>query len=259
MERSRQVSVEESEAYAASIGAPLFGTSAKLNRGVEQAFLAIARSACPRAVWRRRLLARLTAARAHRAGGAAQGCAAGGGRGTRRSSIPTARWHRGAAAGRGGGEAKTACRWRLLLTPCKPLRADHTLDATLPLRVRGAVRHLQTSGCQSASARLLLCVLIQLVAERQQAAGRARVQAREHASPLLGNGARAVDAQHLLGLHKKVQQAAASARTHSPLHAPACMRSCAHLRVRFHDVAYELLRRDNNCAAPRTDVTRHAV
>ena len=50
MERSRQVSVEESEAYAASIGAPLFGTSAKLNRGVEQAFLAIARSACPRAV-----------------------------------------------------------------------------------------------------------------------------------------------------------------------------------------------------------------
>ena len=46
MERSRQVSQEESEAYAASIGAALFGTSAKLNRGVEQAFLAIARSAC---------------------------------------------------------------------------------------------------------------------------------------------------------------------------------------------------------------------
>ena len=46
IERSRQVSLEESEAYAASIGAALFGTSAKLNRGVEQAFLAIARSAC---------------------------------------------------------------------------------------------------------------------------------------------------------------------------------------------------------------------
>lgn len=46
MERSRQVPLDESEAYAASIGATLFGTSAKLNRGVEQAFLAIARSAC---------------------------------------------------------------------------------------------------------------------------------------------------------------------------------------------------------------------
>ncbi len=49
MERSRQVSQEEAEAYATSIGAALFGTSAKLNRGVEQAFLAIARSACARA------------------------------------------------------------------------------------------------------------------------------------------------------------------------------------------------------------------
>ena len=49
MERSRSVSVEESESYAASIGAPLFGTSAKLNKGVDQAFLAIARSACPEA------------------------------------------------------------------------------------------------------------------------------------------------------------------------------------------------------------------
>ena len=48
IERNRQVSLEESEAYAASIGAALFGTSAKLNRGVEQAFLAIARSACAR-------------------------------------------------------------------------------------------------------------------------------------------------------------------------------------------------------------------
>ena len=50
VERSRQVSQEESEAYAASLGAALFGTSAKLNRGVEQAFLAIARSACAPAV-----------------------------------------------------------------------------------------------------------------------------------------------------------------------------------------------------------------
>ena len=45
MERSRAVPLDESEAYAASIGAALFGTSAKLNRGVEQAFMAIARSA----------------------------------------------------------------------------------------------------------------------------------------------------------------------------------------------------------------------
>jgi hypothetical protein len=54
MERSRQVPLEESETYAASIGASLFGTSAKLNRGVEQAFLAIARSASgarARAMW----------------------------------------------------------------------------------------------------------------------------------------------------------------------------------------------------------------
>ena len=48
MERSRQVPAEEADAYATSIGATLFGTSAKLNRGVEQAFLAIARSAWAR-------------------------------------------------------------------------------------------------------------------------------------------------------------------------------------------------------------------
>ena len=46
LERSRQVKQEDAEAYAASIGAVLFGTSAKLNKGVEQVFLAIATSAC---------------------------------------------------------------------------------------------------------------------------------------------------------------------------------------------------------------------
>jgi len=45
LERSRQVPKEEAEAYAASIGATLFSTSAKLNKGVEPAFLAIATSA----------------------------------------------------------------------------------------------------------------------------------------------------------------------------------------------------------------------
>lgn len=45
LERSRQVKQADVEAYAASIGAALFGTSAKLNKGVEQAFMAIATSA----------------------------------------------------------------------------------------------------------------------------------------------------------------------------------------------------------------------
>mmetsp|Transcript_19660 Transcript_19660/g.63887 ORF Transcript_19660/g.63887 Transcript_19660/m.63887 type:complete len:214 (-) Transcript_19660:41-682(-) len=44
MERNRQVPAEEAEAYAASIDATLFHTSAKANKGVEQAFLHIART-----------------------------------------------------------------------------------------------------------------------------------------------------------------------------------------------------------------------
>mmetsp|Transcript_7434 Transcript_7434/g.10062 ORF Transcript_7434/g.10062 Transcript_7434/m.10062 type:complete len:210 (+) Transcript_7434:105-734(+) len=42
-ERERQVGAEEAEAYAASIQAPLLHTSAKINKGVDQAFLHIAR------------------------------------------------------------------------------------------------------------------------------------------------------------------------------------------------------------------------
>jgi GTPase SAR1 family protein len=45
LERSRQVRQEDAEAYAVSIGAALFATSAKLNKGVEQAFFDIATSA----------------------------------------------------------------------------------------------------------------------------------------------------------------------------------------------------------------------
>lgn len=45
LERSRQVTLAEAEAYAASIGATLFSTSAKTNKGVDQAFQAIAESA----------------------------------------------------------------------------------------------------------------------------------------------------------------------------------------------------------------------
>jgi Ras-related protein Rab-21 len=44
LERSRQVPLAEAEAYAASIGASLFSTSAKMNKGVDQAFQAIADS-----------------------------------------------------------------------------------------------------------------------------------------------------------------------------------------------------------------------
>lgn len=43
MERNRQVTNEDAEAYAASVDAQLIGTSAKVNRGVEQAFLNIAK------------------------------------------------------------------------------------------------------------------------------------------------------------------------------------------------------------------------
>lgn len=42
-ERERQVPAEEAEQYAKSIDGHLIGTSAKLNKGVEQAFLHIAR------------------------------------------------------------------------------------------------------------------------------------------------------------------------------------------------------------------------
>ena len=45
LERNRQVPEEEASAYAKSIGAELFGTSAKVNRGVEPAFASIAESA----------------------------------------------------------------------------------------------------------------------------------------------------------------------------------------------------------------------
>mmetsp|Transcript_10090 Transcript_10090/g.11797 ORF Transcript_10090/g.11797 Transcript_10090/m.11797 type:complete len:208 (-) Transcript_10090:944-1567(-) len=43
-ERDRQVPLAESEDYAKSIGATLLGTSAKVNKGVEQAFLHISRT-----------------------------------------------------------------------------------------------------------------------------------------------------------------------------------------------------------------------
>ena len=47
LERSRQVRQEEAEVYATSIGAKLFSTSAKLNKGVDRAFLEIALSTSP--------------------------------------------------------------------------------------------------------------------------------------------------------------------------------------------------------------------
>ena len=47
LEGNRQVRQEDAEAYAASIGATMVSTSAKLNKGVEQAFMTIATSACP--------------------------------------------------------------------------------------------------------------------------------------------------------------------------------------------------------------------
>eukprot|EP00897_Mesotaenium_endlicherianum_P011024 jgi/Mesen1/9950/ME000071S09367 len=43
LERQRRVSTEESQSYADAIGAAHFATSAKLNKGVEDAFLNIAR------------------------------------------------------------------------------------------------------------------------------------------------------------------------------------------------------------------------
>ncbi|EGG20448.1 Rab GTPase [Cavenderia fasciculata] len=39
LEKSRVITLEESEAYAASVGAKHYGTSAKLNKGVEELFL----------------------------------------------------------------------------------------------------------------------------------------------------------------------------------------------------------------------------
>lgn len=43
MERNRQVGLDDAESYASSIDAAHFGTSAKANKGVEQAFLSIVR------------------------------------------------------------------------------------------------------------------------------------------------------------------------------------------------------------------------
>ena len=43
VERNRQVTNEDAEAYAASVDAQLYGTSAKVNKGVEQAFLDVAK------------------------------------------------------------------------------------------------------------------------------------------------------------------------------------------------------------------------
>mmetsp|Transcript_187 Transcript_187/g.319 ORF Transcript_187/g.319 Transcript_187/m.319 type:complete len:112 (+) Transcript_187:551-886(+) len=49
-ERERQVPQEEAESYANSIGGVLLGTSAKQGKGVEQAFLNIARRCCSKKV-----------------------------------------------------------------------------------------------------------------------------------------------------------------------------------------------------------------
>lgn len=116
MERSRQVPAEEAEAYAASIGAALFGTSAKLNRGVEQAFLAIAKSACVRAVARARVPRTPADAAVFarcRAGGAEQKRTAVERR-ARHSVIPATSGNR-CVAGRKRRPAKTASSERLLL------------------------------------------------------------------------------------------------------------------------------------------------
>ena len=43
LERNRQVSTEEGERYAASVDASYFNTSAKLNRGIDDAFLDLAK------------------------------------------------------------------------------------------------------------------------------------------------------------------------------------------------------------------------
>jgi len=43
LERNRQVSTEEAERYAASVDATYFNTSAKLNRGIDDAFLDLAK------------------------------------------------------------------------------------------------------------------------------------------------------------------------------------------------------------------------
>eukprot|EP00958_Prasinococcus_capsulatus_P010904 scaffold1072_cov356-Prasinococcus_capsulatus_cf.AAC.4 len=43
LEKNRQVSTEDGERYANSIDAQIFNTSAKLNKGVEQAFLNVTR------------------------------------------------------------------------------------------------------------------------------------------------------------------------------------------------------------------------
>ena len=44
LEKSRHVTVEEAEAYAASVGAKHFHTSAKMNRGIEELFLDLSKS-----------------------------------------------------------------------------------------------------------------------------------------------------------------------------------------------------------------------
>ena len=43
LERNRQVSAEDAKTYAASVGAVHFNTSAKLNRGIDESFLFLAR------------------------------------------------------------------------------------------------------------------------------------------------------------------------------------------------------------------------
>ena len=71
MERNRQVTNEDAEAYAASVDAQLYGTSAKVNRGVEQAFLNVAK----------RLVAKKNAGGSSRGGGAGGGGPGGSSRG----------------------------------------------------------------------------------------------------------------------------------------------------------------------------------
>lgn len=43
LERNRQVSTEEGKAYAASVDAAYYNTSAKLNRGIDDCFLELAK------------------------------------------------------------------------------------------------------------------------------------------------------------------------------------------------------------------------
>ena len=261
MERSRQVSQEESEAYAASIGAALFGTSAKLNRGVEQAFLAIARSAC---AWLRlctwvcfafctNSMARRACRAAERPATAAWGAAWG-------CFLSPTDWH-GRSARERRSEAETSRLKRMLLTQF--IRAQRGNLSCCPRlctnEVQGKPR--STRGQRSASEHIVhYYVVLRLASSfrRLRSASRLlevpesrRARTRLPSLPLPLARLRLINS-------RAWAIAASSELRRTKCARPRCKRA-AHLLICFDNVANELIRVDHDCATSKAHVARDAV